>query len=175
MGPGQPTTFTYILLAEALRYPAPGRLQNLVAGLADFPSDSAKASLEGFLNKIDCLSLTEWEELYTRTLDLNPLAAPYIGFQVWGESYQRGVFLSKMAREMATTGVDLEGELPDHLIPVLRYLAMTSLPIPELVEVIDPALRRMLAVLRKAEPENPYIDLLEAVKESCKSLDEEAV
>ena len=167
--------FTYILLAETFCYPRPGRLEHLAAGLVEIPPGSAKTALGSFLEKIGCLSLAEWEELCTRTLDLNPPAAPYIGFQVWGESYQRGVFLSEMSREISAAGVDLEGELPDHLIPVLRYLAAVSPPLPKLVEVLDPALQRMLATLRKAEPGNPYIDLFEAVKESCKSLIKEAV
>jgi len=167
--------FIYILLAEAFCYPAPGRLENLAARQAEIPPGSVKTDLESFIIKISRLTLAEWEELYTRTLDLNPPAAPYIGFQIWGESYQRGVFLSELSREMSASGIDLEGELPDHLIPSLRYLAVASPPLLELVEVIIPALQRMLATLSKADPGNPYIDLLKAVQESCNNLEEEAI
>ena len=59
-----------------------------------------------FSADIDRLPLGAWEELHTRTLDLNPPAAPYVGYQTWGESYQRGAFLAKMNRALAETGMD---------------------------------------------------------------------
>ena len=34
------------------------------------------------------LPLGASEELHARTLDLNPPAAPYVGYQTWGESYR---------------------------------------------------------------------------------------
>jgi nitrate reductase molybdenum cofactor assembly chaperone NarJ/NarW len=160
------TSFTptaYTLLAEAFCYPAPGRLEMLEKGSESLPSGSVKQALAKFLTEIRSLSLGEWEELHTRTLDLSPLVAPYVGFQVWGESYQRGVFLSQISREMAEHAIPLEGELPDHLVPVLRYLGQVEDPLPELVEVIDQALSRMIKTLRKTGPGNPYIHILEGV------------
>ena len=56
----------------------------------------------------------------------------------------------------------MDGELPDHLIPILRYLDLTSQPLPELVDVLEPAVQRMLSGLRQAEASNPYTHLLEA-------------
>jgi nitrate reductase molybdenum cofactor assembly chaperone NarJ/NarW len=150
-----------MLLAEAFCYPVPGHLARLESSLAGLPDGAEKKGLENFVCKVRGLSLGEWEELHTRTLDLNPPAAPYIGFQTWGESYQRGVFLSQLNRAMAEAGVDLEGELPDHLIPVLRYLGTVEVPLPELAPVIAPAVERMSGVLRGAAPDNPYVDLLD--------------
>ena len=166
---------TYTILGEAFCYPAPGRLESLEDGLARLPAGGEKKALSSFLGRVRRFSLAEWEELYTRTFDLNPSVAPYIGFQTWGENYHRGAFLSEMNREVQAAGVDAEGELPDHLIPVLRYLGKAARPIPELVEVLDPALQRMQAALRKADPDNPYIDLLETVQQCCKDLNKEAV
>ena len=136
----EPTASTVTrLLADAFCYPAPGRLEALQAGLAALPPGRRQGRLSlPSSSSIGRLSLGEWEELHTRTLDLNPPAAPYVGFQIWGESYQRGAFLSKMNRALAEAGVDPDGELPDHLIPVLRYLAATPDPLPELVEVLGP-------------------------------------
>ncbi len=160
------TVNAYLLIAEAFCYPSPGQAKRLAAGLAGLPEGTGaaeKKALARFIEKIRPLSLGAWEELHTRTLDLNPPAAPYVGFQTWGESYQRGVFLSQLNRAMLEAGIDLEGELPDHLVPVLRYLGTVEAPLPKLVEVFGPAVERMIAVLRKAEPGNPYVDLLEAV------------
>ena len=110
-------------------------------------------------NGLEPLSLGEWEELHTRTLDLNPPAAPYVGYQIWGESYQRGAFLAKMNRALAR-GRGGPGRRAARS-PGARSCAtwrVPTEPLPELVEVLGPALERMLAALRKAEPDNPYVE-----------------
>jgi len=165
----------FALLGDAFCYPSTGHLAALEVSLNRLPESREKDAVADFLEKIRRLTLGEWEELHTRTLDLNPPAAPYIGFQTWGESYQRGVFLSKMNRELLEAGIDLDGELPDHISPVLRYLGQTAEPLPELINVLTPAIQRIEAVLRKADPHNPYLDLLEAVQGLCNDLKQEAV
>jgi nitrate reductase delta subunit len=169
-------TFTaniHNLLAEALCYPAAGQLAFLKQGIDLLPPGRPKELAAAFVEKIGSLSPGEWEELYTRTLDLSPLAAPYIGFQIWGESYPRGAFLSKMNRALMENEIDAQGDLPDHLIPVLRYLGRAEQPLPELVEALGPAMQRMIAGLRKADPANPYLDLFEAVQCLCSELEKE--
>lgn len=153
----------YSLLADAFCYPHPELLSRLKTGLIKAGAGSGWCELAAFVEKIDLLSLSDWEELCTRTLDLSPAAAPYIGFQIWGESYQRGEFMSKLNRAMFNLSVDTEGELPDHLIPVLRYLALTDQPIPELVENLEPAVVRMFDILHDKDKDNPYLNLFEAV------------
>lgn len=150
------------LLADALCYPSPGQLERIEACLADQPPGDRRGAVERFLKKMRGLRLSEREELYTRTFDLNPPAAPYVGYQTWGESYQRGIFLSDMNRALMDAGVETEGELPDHLVPVLRYLGRAADPLPGLVEVFLPALERIQALLRQADSANPYLDVLEA-------------
>ena len=164
-----------VALADAFCYPAPGRLEALRRGQSTMPAGASHDSFTTFIRKIGHLSLGEWEELHTRTLDLNPPAAPYIGYQTWGESYQRGAFLAKMNRALAQAGVDSSGELPDHLTPTLRYLAVTPTPLPELVAALEPALQRMLAALRQIDPENPYINLLQSTEALCHILQKETV
>ena len=161
---------TFNLLAEYFRYPTPDQAEELRAGLEQLPAGPVKKSLTAFQKPVQKLPLGEWEELYTRTLDLNPLATPYVGFQTYGESYQRGNFMALLNREMCQHQIDLGGELPDHLLPVLRYLGTVSEPLPELVEALPPAVRRMQAVLHKAEPGNPYVHLLDAVEQACQTL-----
>ncbi len=164
----------YAALAEAFSYPTPGRLATLQRGLAAMPDGDGKRAYAAFIRSVAGLSLGQWEELHTRTLDLNPPAAPYVGYQVWGENYARGTFLSSMNRALIEAGIDTGGELPDHLGPVLRYLGAVQEPLPELLEALDPALDRMVAALRKAEPDNPYVSLLEAVRAECSNLKREA-
>lgn len=151
----------FSVLAEAFRYPEPGLLESLDAGVMTLSSGPLKTALEAFLQVVSTLALGEWEELYTRTWDLDPLTPPYIGFQIWGEDYRRGNFLACLKAAGRVQGFETEGELPDHLVPVLRCLGAGDPP-PELVEVLPRALEKMAASLRKREAENPYLGLLEA-------------
>lgn len=160
---------TYEILAEALRYPAPGRWAQLDHLKEFLPQGPVRVSYEKFLGKVANLNLGDWEELYTRTLDLNPPAAPYIGYQNWGDSYQRGSFLSMLNRAMETHQVDSEGELPDHLIPVLRLMERLEDPFPELHEVMETSTVRIRDGLAKADPQNPYVPLIDAIVVACQN------
>ncbi|MBM4460759.1 MAG: nitrate reductase [Chloroflexi bacterium] len=153
----------YALLAQSLVYPYPGLLDELQAGAAAAGKGPAQRKFAAFIKQIGRLSVTEWEELATRTLDLSPAAAPYVGFQVWGESYQRGAFMAQLNRALAELGIDRAGELPDHLVPVLRYLAAADQPLPELAEHLKTALERMIAILQEKDRRNPYLHVYEAV------------
>lgn len=157
-------------LALALDYPLPGRLETLWRLWIECPRGQPKQKLERFLRKVEDLSLGEWEELYTRTLDLTPTTAPYVGFAVYGESYQRGEFLAALVRAFAEEGVDLGSELPDHLANVLRYLARAKRPLPELLEILPKALAEMHKTLKTLDAQSPYFLLLEAASEAVSGL-----
>ena len=158
------------LLAEALRYPAPGRLDLLRQNGMELVDENCKSAYSHFINGISRLSLGDWEELHTRTLDLNPPAAPYIGYQTWGDNYQRGTFMSMMNRAIAAHQVDSDGELPDHLIPVLRLVDALDEPLDELIEVLSPAVDRIHAAMEKDDPTNPYVNLMKAIAITCSSI-----
>lgn len=149
-------------LAEAFRYPGPNRLQDLEQRRLHLQAAPYVQPLDRFIENAKTLTISQWEERYTHTFDLNPAVAPYVGFQVWGENYERGRFLSLLNRELHAHQIDLDGELPDHLICVLRYLEAVDPPLPEVVEALVPALKRMQETLRKTQPTNMYLDLLEA-------------
>jgi nitrate reductase delta subunit len=151
------------LLAEALAYPTPKRVEALQTGLEGLPPGEVRQAFSAFFKQVIRLSMGEWEELYTQTWDLSPLTIPYIGFQIWGEGYQRGNFMSTLSHTYAEYGLDPAGELPDHLNPVLRYLEAVPTPLPELCEVLKPALQKMQAVLKKNDPHNPYLELMQAI------------
>ena len=151
------------VLAGCFRYPEPGRAEELAAGVGALPERRARRSLERFLGAVQPLPLSGWEELHTRTLELAPLVHPYVGFVKFGESYRRGEFMSDMNQALLEAGVPLRGELPDHLDPVLRYLARVDDPLPALVEIVVPTVVRMRDTLRQVERRNPYVHALQAV------------
>lgn len=149
--------------AVGYRYPTTGHLQAL-RNAASEVTGSARKPFRRFVDAMSQLTLAEWEELHTRTLDLSPLFAPYIGYITWGENYHRGEFLAALTRAQTAAGVEPDGELADHLDPVLRYLGTATEPLPELVEVAGEAVAKMRKALKRAEPTNPYLYLLAATR-----------
>lgn len=150
------------VVALGYRYPDDERLGMLSGAVERHLTGPAQRRMRRFVAAVGGLSLVEWEELHTRTLDLSPLFAPYVGHLIWGENYRRGEFMADLKRDMEQHGVDLGGELPDHIEPVLRYLAVTTDPLSDLVEVIGTAAGEMRQALRSAEPANPYRHLIAA-------------
>ena len=66
------------------------------------------------------------EELYTATFDLKPVCYPYIGYQLFGDTYKRGRISGAPQRALSgEPDSPCSGELPDHLGVILRYLART--------------------------------------------------
>jgi nitrate reductase delta subunit len=157
-------TKTFDALARAYRYPVPGRLDELRHGIDELPEGPTRRSFAAFVDAIGALSLEAWEELHTRTLDLSPLFAPYVGYVMWGDNYQRGTFMAALRRAQIEAGVELDGELPDHVESVLRYLSATDAPISELEASLAPSLERMESALTKAEADSPYLHLLKATR-----------
>ncbi|MBK5266222.1 MAG: hypothetical protein JJE47_02200 [Acidimicrobiia bacterium] len=70
--------------------------------------------------------------------------------------------MADLKRDMERVGIDLHGELPDHLDPVLRYLDATPSPLPDLIVDLPKAVGIMRTTLKKAESANPYRHLLAA-------------
>jgi nitrate reductase assembly molybdenum cofactor insertion protein NarJ len=87
----------------------------------EFPA--VAAHLAFFQQGLDGMPLHELEELYIGTFDLNPHCALDLGWQLFGEDYNRGLFLAKLRRLMREHGLVESTELPDHLTHVLLLLA----------------------------------------------------
>ena len=159
------TTFdTPTVVALALRYPTHDGMVALHSGVAALPKGGAEREMRRFIKDIDKMSFEDLEVLYTSTFDLNPVVAPYVGHLVWADSYERGGFMAKLQRAMFAVGVDPEGELPDHLDPILRYLSATDEPINDLKPVLVPAVTKMEKTLKKADSKNPYLHVLTAAR-----------
>lgn len=150
-------------LATAFQYPTPERLAELEQTVAEMENGAARRQFGAFVHDLDDLSLAEWEELHTRSLDLGPLFVPYVGWVTWGENYQRGEFMAEMKAALELEGVSMNGELPDHLDPVLRYLAVADPPLPSLVEVFPDSIAVMTKKLRESDDTSPYLHLLKAI------------
>jgi nitrate reductase molybdenum cofactor assembly chaperone NarJ/NarW len=149
-------------VALGFGYPFPGHADALRSAVAGLPPGAPRTAMERFVAEVADLPLGEWEELHTRTLDLSPLFVPYVGHVAWGESYRRGAFMAEMKAAQIAAGVDQNGELPDHIEPILRYLAAAEDLLPDLAGALPGAVAEMRKDLKKREPSNPYRHLLAA-------------
>jgi len=113
--------------------------------------------------RVGGLAGSELEELYARTFDINPVCCLEIGWQLYGEDYQRGAFLVEMRARMREHGLAESAELPDHLSHALRLLGRL-----EPAEgarfarhFVLPAVERMLKGF--GDRANPYRGVLETL------------
>jgi nitrate reductase assembly molybdenum cofactor insertion protein NarJ len=139
----------YRELAEFFVYPYPGlpkkmgQVHEVLA--AAYPA--AASGLKEFTDVVSGLALIEFEELYTRSFDVQAVTTLGIGYVMFGDDYKRGELLVNLSREQREAGVDSGTELSDHLPNILHLLAVMQ--DPELREelvgrIVAPALRKMI-------------------------------
>ncbi|HEV2523238.1 MAG TPA: nitrate reductase molybdenum cofactor assembly chaperone [Candidatus Acidoferrales bacterium] len=154
----------YEQFAKLFEYPGEDYHANAEQCLAALRRErsEAAASLEEFCASTRDLSTDDLRELFTRTFDLNPMCTLEIGWQLYGEDYQRGEFLVKMREELREADLRESGELPDHLSHALVLLA--HLEPEEAAEFaggyVIPALDKMRTTWR--EDRNAFAALLES-------------
>jgi nitrate reductase delta subunit len=150
---------------DLLTYPAEGYgcdLPALAASLAACDGEAA-AALAAFDAYVRGESVENLQEAFTQTFDLNPVCALEVGWQLFGEEYERGAFMVHMRQLLREHGVAERGELPDHLSSLLPLLARLE---PDQVrafaaDALVPAVTKMLAAIEKSE--SPFRPLMEAV------------
>ena len=154
----------YDALARILTYPTPdfsSRVDDCCDALRTISPESSVLVSE-FIGQVGGMPLEDLEELYVKTFDMNPASTLDLGWQLFGEEYNRGLFLVKLRTLMQTYELGESSELPDHLTHVLAVLARmdeeTALDFA--TACIIPALRK---VLEGVPAENPYHGLVEAV------------
>lgn len=148
------------LLAQTVEYPTPAlydQTRECVTVLR-VQRPRATRAMKRFAAYVSETPLAELEELYTKTFDLQPVCFPYVGYQLFGETYKRGEFLAALNARYRACGFSAGADLPDHLGAVLRYLARTS-DEALVTEGLAPALRKMIDQLDG----NPYRDALRAI------------
>lgn len=143
----------YTALAEVFRYPSPERehfINEWRKIVWEFCPE-LEPELEQFIAHIGQKSVAEQQEYYISTFDVQALCFLDIGYVLYGEDYNRGVFLAYMKREQREAGNDCGSELPDHLPNVLTLLPKikdTVLAEELIVSMMIPALQRMVDSFR---------------------------
>ena len=161
----------YDLFADLLQYPTLAtslKARHCYELLQHFQPDVASL-LESFYQATEQRSLEQMQELYTVTFDMQPVCYPYLGYQLFGESYKRGAFMAQLNEAYHVAGFSAEQELPDHIAVALRFIGLDSDNRQSdfcqslLNEGLIPALEKMLKTFAERS-ENPYFGLLSALQ-----------
>ena len=156
----------YTALAQIFSYPTPERSnfikdwQKIVAHRV--PEMAPK--LEAFVEHVQNKPVSAQQEYYIATFDVQAMCYLDIGYVLYGEDYNRGVFLVNMKQEQKNADNDCGHELPDHLphmltlLPKLKDEAFAE----ELVySVMIPALEKMIDSFRSDD--NVYKGMLQTL------------
>lgn len=154
----------YKLLAEMFRYPsdelkAYSEKWKEIISLYD---GSLTPRLDLFITHINDKSLSLQQEYYISTFDVQAMCFLDIGYVLYGEDYNRGVFLVNIKKEQIKAGNDCGSELPDHLPNILTLLPKISdadLAEELIYSLLIPALHEM--ILKFRDVHNLYKGLLE--------------
>lgn len=124
-----------------------------------------RAQLKPLVTFFERQPLAAVQDLFTTSFDLGPSLVPYLGYHMHGESYRRGALMARLRAIYQRYEIDEEGELPDHLGPILRLLSVAGADeeLDELVKVeLKPGLDKLIAASAKDDGDNPYRSLLQA-------------
>ena len=172
--PATKATTSFAILekfGKLLSYPGDDYLADVEACRNAAPEIDPKAArcLNDFSTHLCGLSVEGAQELYVQTFDLNPICALEIGWQLYGDNYDRGNFLVQIRQELERYGVPEKVELPDHLCHALPLLARMDLEAARSfsASIVIPALRKMLAAFEGKK--SPYENLLKALSRILES------
>lgn len=164
------------LFADILDYPDEETLEQFrlaeEAVSAEFPD--AGRLLGDFRASVKGMSAERLKEVYTAIFDLNATCHPYIGYQLFGETYKRSVFLVECKEHYRAHDFEApEIELPDRLSIMLRFTSICTDQelVTDIIEYgFGPSLAKMVKtkepIVKEPElsDENPYSDVLRALQ-----------
>jgi nitrate reductase delta subunit len=102
------------------------------------------------------------QEQFVDAFDLDPACTLDVGWHLFGDRPERGIFLAMLRDDLRRMGIDEHGELPDHLPTLLRLIAREDEgPASELATLVAPAVERVQR--RLVERGSPYGAVLEEV------------
>ena len=164
------------IFADILEYPGEDTLEQfrLAEEIASVEFPEAGRLLGRFRSSIEQMSADRLEEVYTAIFDLNATCHPYIGYQLFGETYKRSVFLVECKEHYRAHGFTAPDiELPDRLSIMLRFVSVCTDAelVTDIIEYgFGPSLAKMVKTKEPTikEPElsdeNPYSDVLRALQ-----------
>ena len=119
----------------------------------------AAKSMEIFIDFINEATLSEMQELYLRSFDVQAITTLDIGFVLFGEDYKRGQLLVNLNREHREAENECNTELADSLPNVLNLLArMTNSEMRDEIaeKLVIPAVVKMSGEFSSEKIEKKY-------------------
>ncbi len=160
----------YNILARLLDYPSPDLLAHLDEIVQLIKADTAihqheSEEISAFIYWLQTHSLTEIQQIYVQTFDMQPEHDLHMTHHIHGDSRDRGPALIDLAEHFKANGLELkEGEIPDYLPLLLEYVS--TLEVDEsrffLADV-----GKILAILAEnlEKSESPYAKLIRLVEQ----------
>lgn len=158
----------YALFADILDYPSPAtaaQVKDCVNELANENSEAAEL-LRQFQTEQLLMPLSQLQELYTSTFELQPDCTPNLGYHLFGNDARRNMFLAQLKQRMETHHVAMGRELPDQLSLILRLLERQDSTEERgalIEDCLVPAISRMVDILGKNANRNAYENTLRAL------------
>jgi len=115
---------SYEIYADVFSYPEESlrsKIKNVQKHLEEFYNEEANLFFE-FSEFASSIELKKWEEIYTRTFDVQALTTIDLGYVLFGDDYKRGELLVNLSKEHKKVNNECSSELADHLPNVLRLL-----------------------------------------------------
>ena len=144
----------YELLADLFLYPSE-ELRAKIFEIKKYLDENfliVSDSLREFSEFVKMTSLKEWEEIYTRTFDVQALTTLDLGYVVFGDDYKRGELLVNLGNEHKAASNECGTELADHLPNILRLINKTTdeeLKQDLIYYIVFPALTKILSDFNK--------------------------
>ena len=131
-----------------------------IADLLDYPGSDWPGKMSvcadaanDFCRVVEKVSLSDLQELYTRTFDLNPVCALEVGYHLFGENYKRGEFLANLRV--------MDGRLSGKLWVLFpQSLVRNSSQLKWLLQFVDAAPMLDLEFRIAGSPESPRLEWL---------------
>lgn len=115
---------SYEIFADVFAYPDEtlrGKIKNVQKHLEKYYNEEANLFFD-FSEFASSIELKKWEEIYTRTFDVQALTTLDLGYVLFGDDYKRGELLVNLSKEHKKVNNECSSELADHLPNVLRLL-----------------------------------------------------
>lgn len=167
------------LFAELLEYPLESPVERLrdCRTLTGAISPDAETRLGEFQAFAEDATVGRLQEEYTRAFDMDESHSLYVGYHLLGESYKRSALLLEFKERYRAHGMEVTGELADHLPVILRFLAVCDdhdLTNEIVAEAMWPTLEMMARKDKKSHDAardedrpptvaRPYLELLAAL------------
>ncbi len=159
------TLHLYEMFGQLFAYPVcdyleiADRCRRALGGVDDASAESLGRFIEGLRD----LCFEKIEEMFTHTFDMGPASTLEIGWHLYGENYDRGMFLVWMRQQLRKASIEETHELPDHMSHVLPILGrMEHADANEFSSIcVLPSMNKVHEVLK--DHDNPFEHLAAAL------------